>query len=100
VKGRGRSSVAADATVFNADSVVYDALVVADGVTELDPKSAMMLQEAFRHHKALGAWGTGIDTLATAIDVAANGVVTGEKPARAFNDAFIDALGWHRHWER
>ena len=100
VKGRGRSSVDADATVFNADSVVYDALVVADGVTELDPKSAMMLQEAFRHHKTLGAWGTGVDTLATAIDVEAAGIVTGDKTARSFNDAFINSLGWHRHWNR
>jgi catalase len=69
-------------------------------VAALDPKSAMMLQEAFRHHKALGAWGSGADLLATAVDTAAPGIVTGEKPAKAFNDAFIEALGWHRHWER
>ncbi|MEI2652622.1 MAG: catalase [Microthrixaceae bacterium] len=56
VKGSGRSTLAADATVFNSDSVVYDALVVAGGVAELDPKSAMMLQEAYRHHKTVAAW--------------------------------------------
>jgi len=35
VKGTGREPMTADATVFNADSVVYDALVVADGVGAL-----------------------------------------------------------------
>lgn len=53
--GAGRTAVTADATVFNTDSVVYDALVVADGVGTLDPKSAKMLQEAYRHHKTLAA---------------------------------------------
>ena len=94
--------MAADATVFNADSVVYDALVVAGGVGELDPKSAMMLQEAYRHHKVLAAWGTGTGALtAAAIDAVAPGVViAGDKVAKTFTDAVIDAVGWHRHWER
>jgi catalase len=101
VKGRARSSVTADATVFNTDSVVYDALVVAGGTGGLDPASAMMLQEAFRHHKTLAAWGTGVEALlAAAIDREAVGVVTGERVVKAFNDAVIDALGWHRHWDR
>ncbi|MGI9119044.1 MAG: catalase, partial [Acidimicrobiales bacterium] len=101
VKGSGRSSVTADATVFNTDSVVYDALVVAGGTGGLDPTSTMMLQEAFRHHKTLAAWGTGVEALlAASIDREAVGVVTGERVVKAFNDAVIDALGWHRHWER
>ena len=94
-------TLAADATVFNSDSVVYDALVVASGVAELDPKSAMMLQEAYRHHKTVAAWGTGTDALAAAsIDPTANGVVTGDKVAKGFNTALVDAIGWHRHWAR
>jgi catalase len=100
VTGSGDSSVTADATVFNADSVVYDALVVAGGVDELDPKSAMMLQEAYRHHKTLAAWGSGADVLAATIDTEAAGVITGKRVAKAFNDAVIAALGWHRHWGR
>ena len=101
VKGSGRSTLAADATVFNSDSVVYDALVVAGGVAELDPKSAMMLQEAYRHHKTVAAWGTGTDALAAAsIDPTANGVVTGDKVAKGFTTALVDAIGWHRHWAR
>jgi catalase len=101
VKGAGRASATADATVFNADSVVYDALVVAGGVTALDPKSATMLQEAYRHHKTLAAWGSGIDALtAASIDVRAAGVITQPKATKAFTDSVIDALGWHRHWDR
>ncbi|MDQ3304369.1 MAG: catalase, partial [Actinomycetota bacterium] len=100
VTGIGDSSVTADATVFNVDSVVYDALVVAGGVDELDPKSATMVQEAYRHHKTLAAWGSGAEVLAATIDTEAAGVVTGKRVAKAFNDALIATLGWHRHWER
>jgi len=101
VTGAGRTAVTADATVFNADSVVYDALVVAGGVGALDPKSAMMLQEAYRHHKTLAAWGSGIDALTGAsIDAEAAGVITQPKAAKAFTDGIVDALGWHRHWDR
>ena len=101
VKGAGRATLAADATVFNADSVVYDALVVAGGVTELDPKSAMMLQEAYRHHKTIGAWGTGVDALAAAdVDIDAPGVVVADKANKSYNDVLVDTIGWHRHWER
>ena len=39
-----------------------------------------MLQEAFRHLKAVGAWGDGVEVLATAgIDPDAPGVLTGKK---------------------
>ncbi len=38
VPGAGRSTLTADATVFNADSVVYDALVVAGGVDRARPE--------------------------------------------------------------
>ncbi len=101
VKGGGRTSVTADATVFNTDSVVYDALVVAGGTGPLDPKSAMMLQEAYRHHKTLAAWGSGVEALVAAtIPPGAAGVVTDERVAKPFNDALIETMGWHRHWER
>jgi catalase len=74
---------------------------VADNPSALDPKSVMMLQEAYRHHKTVGAWGAGTEALAVAgIDVNANGVVTSTKSAKAFTDAVLEALGWHRHWQR
>ena len=95
------SNIAADATVFNSDSVTYDALIVGGGVTELDPKSAMMLQEAYRHHKTIGAWGSGVALLAECgIDSESAGIVTAEKIAKQFTKALINGVGWHRHWER
>ncbi|MBA3267335.1 MAG: catalase [Acidimicrobiia bacterium] len=101
VKGKAKSSLTVDATVFNADSVVYDALVVADGSGPLDAKSVTMLQEAYRHHKTLAAWGSGVDALTAAgLDIDAPGVVTGERPLKSFNAAIVATLGWHRHWER
>lgn len=101
VKGSGRSSLAVDATVFNTDAVVYDALVLAGGSGPLDAKSATMAQEAYRHHKTLAAWGSGVDALAAvAIDEEAPGVVTGGRVVKSFTDAVVDAMGWHRHWER
>jgi len=99
VRGRNRTPIAVDATVFNTDAVVYDGLVVADDVGELDPRSVMMLQEAFRHHKTLAAWGTGADTLVAA-GLGGPGVVTGARVVRTFTDELINALGWHRHWDR
>lgn len=99
VRGRGRARIPVDATVFNSDSVVYDALVVADGTSELDPRSAIMLQEAFRHHKTLAGWGTGANTLATA-GFEGPGIVTGPSCAKAFNNELVEAIGWHRHWDR
>jgi catalase len=101
VRGAGQSTIAADATVFNADSVVYDALVVAGGVEVLDPKSAVMVQEAFRHHKTIGAWGSGVDALNAAhVEVGAPGVVVADRVAKGFNEVLLDTIGWHRHWQR
>ncbi len=101
VENSGKPALVADATVFNTDAVVYDGLVVAGGSGPLDPDSAMMLQEAYRHHKTLAAWGSGVDALtAAAIEMESPGVVTGERAVKGFNDKVIDALGWHRHWDR
>ena len=49
-----------DRTLLTARSVEFDALVVAGGTTPTgDIKLTLLLQEAFRHCKALGAWGDG-----------------------------------------
>ena len=95
------TSVPADATVFNADSVVYDGLVVADGVDALDPKSVTMVQDAYRHGKTVAGWGTGVDRLAeAAIPAEGPGVVTGSRATKSFTGALTGALAWHRHWDR
>ncbi len=101
VKGAGRSTMTADATVFNTDSVVYDALVVAAGADLSDPKVTVMLQEAYRHCKTLAAWGSGTAGLeAAGIGSDDAGVVTADRMTKAFAGAVLAALGWHRHWER
>jgi catalase len=85
-------------------SVEYDALIVAGGEgarsVGADPNAAMNLQEAFRHHKAVAAWGEGCEVL-DALDFSeAAGVVTAAKVTPAFNADVIEAIGWHRHWDR
>ena len=60
-----------------------------------------MLQESFRHLKAIGAWGDGVDLLGAAgIDPGAPGVLTGKKPGAKLTAGLIAALGMHRAWDR
>jgi catalase len=85
-------------------SVEYDALLVAGGKSAqsvgADPYAAVNLGEAFRHHKPVAAWGEGTGVLdALGISDAA-GVVVGAKVTPAFMSEVIEAIGWHRHWER
>jgi catalase len=61
---------------------------------------ALLLQEAFRHGKAVGAWGNGLAALASAniaTDVA--GIVTADS-ATGTLAPLMAALGKHRAWER
>jgi catalase len=60
-----------------------------------------MLQEAFRHLKAVGAWGDGVEVLrAAGIDPEAPGVLTGESVDADLAAATVAALGLHRAWDR
>ncbi len=55
----------------------------------------------FRHLKAIGAWGDGVDVLAAAgIDAEAPGVLTGKKASAKLATGLIAALGLHRAWDR
>ncbi|MEO7571218.1 MAG: catalase, partial [Acidimicrobiales bacterium] len=100
VEGSTGKALMGDATLFNSDSVVYDAVVVAGGAAGVadHEKAALMLQEAFRHHKVIGAWGDAAGVLAP-LGIEGAGVVAGGKP-KAFAASLIEAMGWHRHWER
>ena len=61
----------------------------------------MLLQEAFRHLKAVGAWGDGVEVLrAAGIDPEAPGVLTGKKASAKLAAAAVAALGMHRAWDR
>ena len=66
-----------------------------------DIKLIVLLQEAFRHCKAVGAWGTGsavLDDVGISLD--GPGVVTGRTVAKAFTDQLVAAIGLHRAWAR
>ncbi|MBJ7609020.1 MAG: catalase [Candidatus Dormibacteraeota bacterium] len=99
----GAGAVEATKTLFGAQSVEFDAVVVAGGTgaRELSavPAVALFLQEAYRHHKTVGAWADGRAVLAAAAIADGPGVVTGES-ANAIATPLITAVGWHRHWNR
>jgi catalase len=98
-------ALAVNKTFLTTQSVEYDALIVAGGASAealaVDPYIALNLGEAFRHHKTIAAWGEGTAVLeACGIDEDSPGVVTSVKASRAFSAAVIEAIGWHRHWDR
>ena len=92
--------IVAGSPVPGADAlVVRDSKAGEDGDPRLDPRVVLLLQECFRHAKAIGAWGAGISALELAGVADAPGVLTGDDPATVFADVHT-ALGAHRVWER
>ena len=97
--------VAVTKTMLTTQSVEYDALVVAGGasaeVLARDPYVTVNLGEAYRHYKTIAAWGEGTEILeGVGLPAGAPGVVSSTKPSRSFVQNLIEAIGWHRHWER
>jgi catalase len=100
--GRGRTRVNVERTEFAARSIEFDAILVAGGTSaEYDLKRTLLLQEAYHHCKALGAWGDGAAILEDAgIALDGPGIIVEETPTKAFTDELVEALGLHRAWER
>ncbi|ONI76257.1 catalase HPII [Actinosynnema sp. ALI-1.44] len=100
--GRGRTQQIVERTLLTARSIEFDAVVVAGATAPTnDVKLVLLLQEAFRHCKAIGAWGTGQDILrAAGIVLDAPGVVLGKKVDDDFTASLVTALGLHRAWDR
>jgi len=70
------------------------------GLTD-DPGVIAYVQEAYRHHKPISAWGDGAELLAAGgIDADEPGVVTSERAGKSFAKAVLDSLAVHRHWDR
>ncbi|WP_030405944.1 catalase [Streptomyces albus] len=107
-------------TFANARSVEFDALLVAgapgvgadaygardvkaaqrQGSGNIDPRVLLLLSEAYRHAKALGAWGGGADALAAAgCPQDAPGVVVSQDPGSVLSEV-TDLLTRHRVWDR
>jgi catalase len=79
-------------------SVEFDAVLVAGA--SVDPLVALLLQECFRHAKAIGSWGPGSETLAGAgIDRDAVGVVTGADGDDVWSQVH-PLMRQHRAWDR
>ena len=113
------NGLAVQRTFGNCRSVEFDAVLMAsrpepaaDAVASidakageptpapLDPRIVLLLHEAFRHAKALGAWGPGTQSLADAgIDADAPGVVTGSDGAEVWTQTH-ELMTRHRVWER
>ncbi len=111
-------AVAVQRTHLTARSTEFDAVIVAGSGAPapdaavgkdakagapsptLDPRVALLLTEAFRHAKAIAAWGSGVSALqAAGIPEDGTGVVVGDAP-----DAVVrpvqELLAAHRVWER
>ncbi len=97
----GRRTVVVDRTLLTTRSIEFDGVLVADGVDLRDIKLSLLLQEAFRHCKPVGAWGSGADALRTAgIDLDAPGILVTPKMNKSAAGAVLTALGSHRVWAR
>ncbi|MEU9827831.1 catalase [Micromonospora chersina] len=70
----------------------------ADSAT-VDPRVLLLVEEAWRHAKAIGAWGPGADVLRQAGVAGSPGVVTGDSGGEVFG-AVQQLMSAHRVWER
>jgi catalase len=70
----------------------------ADSVT-VDPRVVLLVEECWRHAKAIGAWGAGVPVLQEAGVAGTPGVVAAGSGAEAFA-ALQQLLPAHRVWER
>jgi catalase len=99
---KGRREEIVERTNLTARSIEFDALVVADGTSVSgDIKLVLLLQEAYRHCKAVAAWAEGAAVLVSAgIPTDGPGVSLGTSVDRTFITELVTALGRHRAWER
>jgi catalase len=116
--GSGASAQAVQRTYLTARSVEFDAVVLAGSgapapdavpgldakagqpdVLPVDPRVRLLVEEAYRHAKVIGAMGPGTDLVA-ALGLAdgAPGLVTGE--ASDVARELLASLAAHRVWDR
>lgn len=76
-----------------------DAKAGAPGATAVDPRVSLLVEEAWRHAKAIGAWGAGAEVLRLTGVAGSPGVVTGGSGAEAL-ESVQRLMAAHRVWER
>ena len=100
-------------TFHTARSVEFDAIVLTCAPTPapdveraangdaavLDPRIVRMVDEAFRHSKAIGGWVGTQAVLSAAGHEADRGVVSGDTPEEVI-ESITDLLRTHRVWDR
>jgi catalase len=89
----GAPAAAADA------QVPRDAKAGAPGAGAVDPRVSLLVGEAFRHAKPIGAWGSATTVLEDAGWADAAGVVSGSSGTEVL-EAVLGHLARHRVWER
>lgn len=110
VKGMNGASLLPDKTLFNAASVLFDAVYIPGGTKSIDalinePDAIHFVNEAFRHCKAIGGDKDAVSFLQQTYlsnkieklnaDNSALGVITNGNIK-----TFRDAVASHRFWER
>ena len=105
-------------TLLTARSIEFDAIVVAGAMAPgpdavatrdakaeepvgaaVDPRVLLMLDEAYRHGKALGAWGAGVAALDALGVTGRPGVITGARGEQVLA-TLMELLPDHRVWQR
>ena len=108
VAGQDGESIEADSSFENSPAVLFDAVIVTGGKRELgDSRASEFVQLHYRHCKTLLAVGKGSNLL-EACDVSVNlptgardpGVLAADSLEETAMEAFIVALGKHRHYDR
>ncbi|UKA55590.1 catalase [Arthrobacter sp. FW305-BF8] len=116
--GEADGGIPVQRTYLTARSTEFDAVIVAGSAApaddaeqgldakagepgaSLDPRVVLLLSEAFRHAKAIGAWGSGsagVDAASIPDDAA--GVVLGDDAGQVVPQ-IQELLAAHRVWER
>ena len=99
---KGKNVEIVERTFATGRSIEFDAIVVADGAPkDGDFRAVVLLQEAFRHLKAVGAWGDGVEVLARRRHRPGGpGRAHREEGEREAGRRDVAALGMHRAWDR
>jgi catalase len=76
-----------------------DAKAGAAGSPVVDPRVLLLVEECFRHAKAIGAWGEGVTTLEAAACTDEAGIIRGEVGTEVLAQV-EELMARHRVWER
>ncbi|MBX4148069.1 catalase [Paenibacillus lautus] len=104
IRGKAGAELEVNHSLLGADSVLFDAVLVAGGalsVSELlvEPKVLDFVKEAYQHFKPIAAIAEGANLLPSS---SGEGVVVAQEneDLKPFGEAFIHAIAAHRHWSR